>query len=101
MQYPKECPKCGDKMDVISADGKHILVQCRDCAYVVELTPVSDSQSNIPKVVKKYCNYCRKETEHEVVDNTYNEERTGGDLHCKKCGSARLDTIQGFSANLM
>jgi len=51
--------------------------------------------------VKRYCNYCQKETPHKVVDPNKSKDGTGGDIRCTVCGSARLDTIQGFNANLM
>ncbi len=50
---------------------------------------------------KAYCNYCKRETLHKVVDRRKSRDGTGGDLRCTVCGSARLDTIQGFNANLM
>ena len=54
-----------------------------------------------PRTVLTYCGYCKKQTEHRLVEGTYNKEGTGGDLRCSKCGSARLHTIQGFDASLM
>lgn len=48
-----------------------------------------------------YCAYCKARTPHQVKDATVNREGTGGSLVCKKCGSARLGTIQGFDASLM
>jgi len=54
-----------------------------------------------PLAIKKYfCNYCKKYTDHEIWSRP-NKEGTGGDLTCKVCGSQRMDTIQGFNANLM
>jgi transcription elongation factor Elf1 len=53
------------------------------------------------KEVLKYCAYCKAQTPHQVVDATTNKEGTGGSLVCKKCGSSRLGTIQGFDAALM
>ncbi len=48
-----------------------------------------------------YCNYCKRETPHRIIDARKSKDGTGGDLRCTVCGSARLDTIQGFNANLM
>ena len=55
---------------------------------------------NVKLVKKAFCNYCKKYTDHEVRSRP-NKEGTGGDLRCTGCGSARMDTIQGFNANLM
>ncbi len=49
----------------------------------------------------KYCDYCRKQTPHKVVDSRTDGHGTGEDLRCTKCGSSRLGTIQGFDAALM
>lgn len=48
-----------------------------------------------------YCDCCKKNTIHEIRSMDKNKEGTGGDLICTKCGSQRLDTIQGFNACLM
>jgi len=48
-----------------------------------------------------YCSYCKKNTEHEIECSDINQEGTGGKLICIKCGSARLDKIQGMNAALM
>ncbi len=48
-----------------------------------------------------HCAYCKDITMHDIVDPTKNAEGTGGDLRCHKCGSSRIDTIQGFDADLM
>ena len=48
-----------------------------------------------------YCTYCKRQTEHEVVDPTINREGTGEKLICTQCGSARIGMIQGFDASLM
>jgi len=54
-----------------------------------------------PLAIKKsFCNYCKKYTDHKVW-SLPNEEGTGGNMTCTVCGSARMDTIQGFDANLM
>lgn len=52
------------------------------------------------KKKEAFCSYCGKYTEHEVRSEP-NDEGTGGDLRCTSCRSSRLDTIQGFNANLM
>ena len=49
---------------------------------------------------KAYCAYCKKQADHKVL-SLPNREGTGGKLVCIKCGSARIDTIQGFNAALM
>lgn len=51
--------------------------------------------------MKKYCTYCKRETEHVYRSREYSKDGTGGDLLCLICGSTRLDTIQGFNAVLM
>lgn len=48
-----------------------------------------------------YCAYCKAQTVHKVIDRTVNKEGTGGQLQCTRCGSSRLDTIQGFDVSLM
>ena len=48
-----------------------------------------------------YCDYCKKQTPHEVVDAATNKAGTGGKRICQVCGSARLGTIQGYDAALM
>jgi hypothetical protein len=54
-----------------------------------------------PLAIKNaYCGYCKRVTPHKVW-STPNQEGTGGKLTCAKCGSARIDTIQGFDAALM
>ena len=47
-----------------------------------------------------YCAYCKRVTPHEAP-SAPNKEGTGGKLICKRCGSARIETIQGFDAALM
>lgn len=47
-----------------------------------------------------YCAYCKKVTPHKIW-SLPNKEGTGGKLTCAQCGSARMDTIQGFNAALM
>ncbi len=47
-----------------------------------------------------YCAYCKMRTPHKI-HSLPNKEGTGGNLVCLKCGSARLDKIQGFDAALM
>ena len=47
-----------------------------------------------------YCPYCKRQTPHKCW-SLPNKEGTGGKLTCSKCGSARLDQIQGFDAALM
>jgi hypothetical protein len=59
-----------------------------------------DTKREIKRTKRAFCNYCKDFTEHEIVNDTY-ANGSGGDLRCLKCGSARLDTIQGFNANLM
>ena len=49
----------------------------------------------------KYCNFCKKETEHSIIRKEKNKDGTGGELKCSICGSVRLDKIQGFDASLM
>ncbi len=53
------------------------------------------------EIKQAYCNYCKRETPHRIVDRRYSKDGTGGALRCSVCGSARLDTIQGFNASLM
>lgn len=53
------------------------------------------------KTKNDYCSFCKKNTEHEIINSDYNDEGTGGDLICTKCGSKRMDKIQGFNAALM
>ena len=53
-----------------------------------------------PLLKKAYCAYCKRQTDHKVL-SLPNREGTGGKLVCTKCGSARMDTIQGFDAALM
>jgi len=49
----------------------------------------------------KYCAYCRKQTQHKVVNPKTDGKGTGRDLRCTECGSARMGEIQGFDAALM
>ncbi|GEM_PF-6109985 len=49
----------------------------------------------------KYCAYCRKQTPHKVINPKTDGKGTGRELHCTRCGSARLGEIQGFDAALM
>jgi hypothetical protein len=53
------------------------------------------------KTKEDYCSCCKKNTIHEIENMDKNEEGTGGKLICSKCGSCRMDTIQGFNAALM
>lgn len=41
--------------------------------------------------MKRYCSYCKKQTEHE---------RKKDGFKCKECGSTNID-IQGFHMDLM
>jgi len=50
---------------------------------------------------RKYCAYCKKITEHEVISSKTDGKGTGRILRCKVCHSSRLGEIQGFDASLM
>jgi hypothetical protein len=52
------------------------------------------------RVKLAYCRYCKKQTQHEIR-SLPNKEGTGGNLVCTRCGSQRMDSIQGFDAALM
>ena len=60
----------------------------------------SPGRTVAPATKKVYCSYCKRQTVHEI-HSLPNKEGTGGKLVCSVCGSARLDTIQGFDASLM
>ena len=55
---------------------------------------------NPMEMKQSYCAYCKRVTPHKVWSHP-NKEGTGGKLTCAQCGSARMDTIQGFDAALM
>ena len=40
-----------------------------------------------------YCNFCKKETEHNETEKNK--------FVCVNCGSSRIGLIQGMNANLM
>jgi len=78
-------------------DGEFLEWWRRNHGTGYELEIVEDK----PQIRMTYCAYCRAVTPHVVKDATTNQEGTGGDLVCTRCGSQRLGTIQGFDASLM
>ena len=50
------------------------------------------------KKVKRYCEYCKKETEHEIEGENTDGNEAG---RCLICGSSHMTQIQGFCAALM
>lgn len=47
--------------------------------------------------MKRYCEYCKRETEHEI-DGECGGNEAG---RCLVCGSSHMTKIQGFCAALM
>ena len=45
------------------------------------------------KYKNDYCSYCKETTKHEIEEDNK--------LICVKCGSSRMNKIQGFNASLM